>query len=90
MLCPNWIVLCLVPVSEHVLSNQPQLAIAQTKRPVAVTTKRVWGVENLVSSLNNLPDMVTLLRLVGPHHNELSGVFKRMRLYRTMLVTMVH
>ena len=72
VLCLNWIALCLVPVLEHALSNQPQLAIAHMMRPVAVTTKQVWGVLNIdtvVNSSNNLPDMVTLLRLVGPHHN---------------------
>ena len=90
MLCPNWIALSLVPVSEHALSDQPQLAIAHMTGPVAVTTNQFWGVLNIdivVSSLNTFPDMV-MLRLVGPHHNRLSGVYKRLN--RLTLVILVH
>ena len=92
-MCPNWVALSLVPVSEHALYHQPQLLIAYMMRPVAVTTNRVWGVLNIdivVSSLNNLPDMVTLLRLVGPPHYWLSGVFSRERLNSTHKVTKVY
>ena len=68
MLYPNWIMLSLVPVPEHALSDQPHLAIAHNAGPVTMTIKLVWGVLNIdivVCSLDTVPDMV-MLKLVGP------------------------
>ena len=69
-MCPNWVALSLVLVSEHVLSDQPQRVIFHITGPVSVTTNRVWGILDIdivVNSLNTFPGMVMLI-LMGPYH----------------------